>query len=319
MKHHMLIHNSPCTTEGVRRKEDLDMTVLRVMASRHSAFYSPLLGAIAGGFLQEEGFEPVYTPLPPGQTVAQLLVAGEIDVAQSAVSSSWGPMEQGQQPPTVHFAQINERDGFLIAGRHPDSAFSWDKLLSGEFMFVHGGQPQAMLAYAMHKQGVDLAQAQAVNAGTTANMMAAWRQGQGAYFHEQGPYPQQLEHEQVAHIVASVGEVLGLVAFSSLTATREWLHKPEARRFMRAYRKAREWVNTASAAEIARAEQGFFPDVDSSVLTQTIAYYQQLGCWNPSVTIARATYEVALDVFLHSRLITRRHPYEQVVVPPPEE
>jgi hypothetical protein len=35
------------------------MTVLRVMASRHSAFYSPLLGAIAGGFLQEEGFEPV--------------------------------------------------------------------------------------------------------------------------------------------------------------------------------------------------------------------------------------------------------------------
>ena len=215
----MLIHNSPYTTESVRHKEDLDMTVLRVMASRHSAFYSPLLGAIAGGFLQEEGFEPVYAPLPPGQTVAQLLVAGEIDVAQSAVSSSWGPLEQGQQPPTVHFAQINERDGFLIAGRHPDSAFSWDKLLSGGFMFVHGGQPQAMLAYALHKQGVDLAQAQAVNAGTTANMMTAWRQGQGAYFHEQGPYPQQLEHEQVAHIVASVGEVLGPVAFSSLTAT----------------------------------------------------------------------------------------------------
>ena len=295
------------------------MTVLRVMASRHSAFYSPLLGAIAGGFLQEEGFDPVYAPLPPGKTVAQLLAAGEIDVAQSAVSSSWGPLEQGQPPPTVHFAQINERDGFLIAGRHPDPAFSWDKLLSGGFMFVHGGQPQAMLAYAMHKQGIDLAQAQAVNAGTTVNMMAAWRQGQGDYFHEQGPYPQQLEHEQVAHIVASVGEVLGPVAFSSLTATREWLQKPEARRFMRAYRQAREWVNTASAAEIARAEQGFFPDVGPSVLTQTIAYYQQLGCWNPSVTISRATYEVALDVFLHSRLITRRHPYEQVVVPPPEE
>ena len=34
---------------------DATMTVLRVMASRHSAFYSPLLGAIAGGFLQAEG------------------------------------------------------------------------------------------------------------------------------------------------------------------------------------------------------------------------------------------------------------------------
>jgi NitT/TauT family transport system substrate-binding protein len=95
-----------------------------------------------------------------------------------------------------------------------------------------------------------------------------------------------------------------------MTATRQWLHKPEAARFRRAYRKAREWVNRTPAAEIARAEQ--------SVLTQTIAYYQQLGCWNPPATISRATYETALDVFLHSRLITRRHPYEQVVVPSPE-
>jgi NitT/TauT family transport system substrate-binding protein len=294
------------------------MAVLRLMASRHSAFYSPLIGAIAGGFLQEEGFEPVYTPLPAGKTVAQLLTAGEIDVAQSAVSASWGILEQGQRPPTVHFAQINERDGFLIAARRPDPAFSWDKLLSSGFMFVHGGQPQAMLAYAMHKCGVDLKQVQGVNAGSSESMMAAWRQGQGDYFHEQGPYPQQLEHEQVAHIVASVGEIIGPVAFSSLTATREWLRRPEATRFMRAYRKAREWVQTASAAEIARAEQEFFPQVDHRALTATIAFYQRLGNWNPPVTISRATYETALDVFLHSQLITRRHPYEQVVVPPPD-
>jgi NitT/TauT family transport system substrate-binding protein len=296
----------------------MDMTVLRVMASRHSAFYSPLIGAIAGGFLQEEGFEPIYTPLPAGKTVAQLLTADEIDVAQSAVSASWGLLEQGQQPPTVHFAQINERDGFLIAARRPDPTFSWDKLLSGTFMFVHGGQPQAMLAYAMHKRGVDLKQVQAVNVGSSESMMAAWRQGQGDYFHEQGPYPQQLAHEQVAHVVASVGEVIGPVAFSSLTATREWLQRPEARRFMRAYRKAREWVNTASAAEIAGAEQEFFPQVDQRALTDTIAFYQRLGNWNPPVTISRATYETALDVFLHSQLITRRHAYEQVVVSPPD-
>ena len=46
-------HNGSCTMEDARHREDTDMTVLRVMASRHSAFYSPLLGAIAGGFLQE--------------------------------------------------------------------------------------------------------------------------------------------------------------------------------------------------------------------------------------------------------------------------
>jgi hypothetical protein len=34
----------------------------RITALRHSAFYSPLLATIAGGFLPEEGLEPVYRP-----------------------------------------------------------------------------------------------------------------------------------------------------------------------------------------------------------------------------------------------------------------
>lgn len=295
------------------------MPVLRLMASRHSAFYSPLLGAISGGFLKEEGFDPVYSPVPPGKTVVQLLAAGEIDVAQSAVSGSWAPLEKGTEPPTIHFAQINERDGFFIAARKHDAKFAWDKLLTGGFMFVHGGQPQAMLAYALHKKGVDLGNAtHAINAGSTDNMMAEWRRGQGDYFHEQGPYPQQLEHEHSGRVVASVGEVIGQVAFSSLTATRSWLKKPEAKRFMRAYRKTREWINKASAAEIARSEKTFFPDIDLAVLTKTIEAYQKLGCWPVAVTISRPAYEVALDVFLHSKLITKRHPYEHVIVPPPD-
>ncbi len=289
------------------------------MASRHSAFYSPLLGAISGGFLRDEGFEPTYAVVQPGQSVPAMIAAGEVHVSQSAVSAAWGPLERGQQPLTVHFAQINVRDGFLIAGRKVDPAFTWEKLLQGGFMFVHGGQPQAMLAYAMHRKGMDLGRAaKSINAGSTDNMMAEWRKGQGDYFHEQGPYPQQLEHEGIASIVGSVGEIIGPVAFSSLTASRDWLKTPEAQRFTRAYRKARRWVNEAPPAEVAKSEKSFFPHIDQSVLAKTIEYYQKLGCWSGEIAVPRQPYEVALDVFLHSRLITRRDVYDQVVVPPPE-
>ena len=289
------------------------------MASRHSAFYSPLLGAISGGFLRDEGFEPTYAVVQAGQSVPAMIAAGEVHVSQSAVSGAWGALEKGQQPLTVHFAQINVRDGFLIAGRRADPKFTWEKLLEGGFMLVHGGQPQAMLAYAMHRKGVDLGRAaKSINAGSTDNMMAEWRKGQGDYFHEQGPYPQQLEHEGTAHIVGSVGEVIGPVAFSSLTASRDWLKTPEAKRFTRAYRKARRWVNEAPPAEVAKSEKSFFPAIDQSVLAKTIEYYQKLGCWSGDIAVPRQPYEVSLDVFLHSKLITRRHPYEQVVAPPPE-
>jgi hypothetical protein len=38
------------------------MTLFRIMLNRHSAFYSPLLGTVAGGFLSEEGLDPHYGP-----------------------------------------------------------------------------------------------------------------------------------------------------------------------------------------------------------------------------------------------------------------
>src|SRR5215831_6017352 len=170
------------------------MSKLRIMVSRHSAFYSPVLAAITAGFLKDEGFEPSYAVVPAGRTVAQMLAAGEIDVAQSAVSASWTALEQGRPSPMVHFAQINQRDGFVIAGRRANPDFQWSQLLDGGFMYVHGGQPQAMLAYAMHLRGVNLSDVHSVERSGTEAMLNAFRGGEAAWFHEQGPYPQQLEH-----------------------------------------------------------------------------------------------------------------------------
>jgi NitT/TauT family transport system substrate-binding protein len=72
------------------------------------------------------------------------------------------------------------------------------------------------------------------------------------------------------------------------------------------------------AAKIADAERSLFPDIHPAVLTATLAYYQKLGCWTPHVEITRQAFEVTLDVFQHSRLITKRHRYEDVVAPPPD-
>ena len=109
----------------------------------------------------------------------------------------------------------------------------------------------------------------------------AFRKGDGDYIHLQGPAPQQLEHDGAGHIVASLAGAIGPCAFSSLAATRDWLATDMALRFMRAYRKARAGVIAAPAAEVAKAEAPFFPDVDPGVLTNTIATYQTLGNWTP--------------------------------------
>lgn len=294
------------------------MTTLRIMVTRHSAFYSPLLATFAAGFLQEEGLDATYHVLPAGRTVGDFLAAGEMQVAQSAVSYSWGVLEKGGAPPAMHFAQINQRDGFFIASRQRVPDFRWDALLRGRLMYVHGGQPQAMLRYALHKQGVDLAQVASVNAGDTDSMLKAFRAGEADWFHEQAPYPQQLEEDGHGCVVASVGEAIGDVAFSSLAATRDWLQGADAVRFMRAYRKARAWVRTAPAAEVAGKLLPLFPGTARPALTRGIIAYQQLGCWAGETAIDPAHYDAALDVFQHAGLVTRRWPYGDTVIPAPD-
>jgi len=225
-------------------------------------------------------------------------------------------MAKGWPPPAMHFAQINEKDGFFITARAPDPAFTWDKLAAADILVDHGGQPLAMFKYACHKKGIDFKAVQAVNVPSD-RMDAAYRSGQAHYIHQQGPAPQQLAHDGVGHIVASVGDAIGPVAFSSLAATRDWLKTDAARRFMRAYRKARNWIITTPAVEIAAAEAGFFPGIHSDVLASTIAAYQKLGNWTPHVEVTRAAFETALDVFQHSGGVTRRHRYEDIIAPPP--
>jgi NitT/TauT family transport system substrate-binding protein len=289
---------------------------IRIQFTRFSAFYSPLIAAIAGGFLKDEGLDPEPSVAPAGKSAIDDVVAGNVDVCQSALSQAFGPLEKGQKPPVVHFAQINEKDGFFLTSRSAERAFGWDSLKGKSVLVDHGGQPLAMFKYACHRKGLDYSAIRAVNI-PSAEMDDAFRRGDGDYIHQQGPAPQQLEHDRVGHVVASVGEAIGPCAFSSLAATREWLKTDKAKRFMRAYRKARAWLIATPAAKVAEAEASFFPDIDRAVLTSTLAYYQQLGCWTPHVEITRPAFEVTLDVFQHSRLITRRHPYEEVVAAPP--
>jgi NitT/TauT family transport system substrate-binding protein len=286
--------------------------------TRFSAFYSPLIATIAGGFLKDEGLAAKHSVSAPGKTAIAGLLDGSVDVAQSAASQGLVSLEQGKPPPALHFAQINEMDGFFLTARVPDPAFSWKKI-EGRRVIVDQGsaQPFAMFKYACHKQGVDIGKVDIVDAGTTEQMIARYRKGDGDYIHLQGPGPQQLVVDGVGAIVASLGKAIGPCAFSSLAATPAFLATDKAKAFMRAYRKARAWLLATPAAEVARVEASFFPDVDRKALADTIHAYQRLGNWTPHVEITREAFETVNDVFMHAGLTTKRHAYEAVVAPPP--
>ena len=118
-------------------------------------------------------------------------------------------------------------------------------------------------------------------------------------------------------MVAQVGVQIGPCGFSSLAATRDWLQSDMAFAFMRAYRKTRIYINETPAAEIARAQASYFPDIDENVLAKCIGTYQKLGNWTPHVEITPEAFEATLDIFEYNGLITERFSYDQICSQPP--
>jgi NitT/TauT family transport system substrate-binding protein len=290
---------------------------IRIQFTLFSAFYSPLISAMSGGFLKAEGLDPEWSVSPPGVSALAALKDGSAHVVQSALSQGFTTLDKGETPEAVHFAQVNEMDGFFLTGRKADPAFAWKKLEGAEVVTFKGGQPQAMFKYACHKAGIDFAKLKLICPGGPAEIDKAFRAGQGQYVHQQGPFPQQLQADGVGYIVGQVGPVIGPCGFSSLAATREWLKTDLAKAFMRAYRKTRIYMSEAPPAQIARAEKPYFPDIEEKVLADCIATYQKLGCWTPHVEITRAAYERTLDVFEYNGALKRRYGYEQVCAAPP--
>jgi NitT/TauT family transport system substrate-binding protein len=302
-------------TFSARRAPGVD--TICIQFTLFSAFYSPLISAISGGFLEAEGLKPEWSVAPPGVSALAALSDGSAHVVQSALSQGFTALNKGERPGAVHFAQVNEMDGFFVTGREADPAFTWKKLEGAELVMFKEGQPLVMFKYACHKAGIDFEKIKRIPLGSAAQIDRAFREGQGRYVHQQGPYPQQLQADGVGHVVAAVGKQIGPCGFSSLAATREWLETDMAKAFVRAYKKTRDYMNDTAAAEIAKAQKPYFPDTDESVLADCISSYQRLGCWTRHVEITRAAYEKTLDVYEYGGLVNQRYRYEQVCAAPP--
>jgi NitT/TauT family transport system substrate-binding protein len=150
------------------------MAQINLQFTLFSAFYSPLISAMSGGFLEEEGLEPEWSVSPPGVSALAAVAEGTVHVAQSALSQGFNSLARGETPPAVHFAQINEMDGFFLTGRRPEPDFRWKNLEGAEVLLFKGGQPLAMFKYACHKARIDFDQIRVVNG---PDMDGAFRAG----------------------------------------------------------------------------------------------------------------------------------------------
>jgi len=286
---------------------------VRLMPTRHSPFYTPFLALHSAGFLRQEGVESMLRLPAEGESTGAVLQRGEVDVVQSAISAAWTQFDKGNADTPLHFAQINQRDGFFLVGREPAGDFTWKSLEGKTLLADHGHQPLVMLRWAAHNKGADFSRIQVVNRGSATAMEKAFRGGEGDYIHLQGGVPHQIVQDRAGHIVAAVGEGLPVLAFSSIAAPREWVGGELREPFLRAFVKAREWAQNEHPEEISKVVAPLFADLSQPAVTAAITDIQEIGCWGGSPLILPEAYLEAERVFLWANGIQRAHPYKKSV------
>lgn len=72
------------------------MEKMHIQFTLFSAFYSPLISTMSGGFLKDEGIDASYSVAPPGVSAIKALEAGEAQVIQSAPSQGFSSLDKGE-------------------------------------------------------------------------------------------------------------------------------------------------------------------------------------------------------------------------------
>jgi len=288
---------------------------LRVVVAFHSIFYAPLPVAIRGGHFAAEGVavDPETPALAAGTVDA--LLSGVADVSLSGIMRSFQLVDRGGAR-LVHFAAVNDRNGFFLLSREPRPRFAWPDVV-GRTIISFGGAPTPWLCMqaVLRRHGVDPSRVTFRRDLPTPDSIAAFRAREGDFIEHGPPVIDQLIADGTGHLVVSMGEATGPVPFSSLMATPETLTKQRdvLIRFVRGLYRAQRWMAASTAQEIAAVVAPVFGDIEPAVRVAAIERYLRQSTWATDPVLTRAGYETLQEILLSAGFIKKPHPFESLI------
>src|SRR5437899_9086394 len=288
---------------------------LRVVEPFRSLFYAPQFVAIHGGHLAAEGLEIALTTAAKGGGTVDALLNGKADLALGGLMRSFELLERGG-PRLVHFAPVNDRNGFFLLSREPRPRFAWSDLV-GRTVISFGGAPTPWLCMqaVLRRHGVDPARVTFIRELSTPDAVATFRARKADFLEHGPPVVDQLIADGTGHLVASMGEATGPVPFSSFMATPQTLRRERDVfvRFVRGLYRAQRWMSAATAAEIAAVIAPAFVEIDAEVRVRAVERYLRQSTWVGDPVLTRAGFEALQEILLGGGFITRRHRFEDLV------
>lgn len=294
-------------------------TKVRYQEVVRSILYMPMYVALDQGYFKDEGLDVSLKTAQGTDKGMAALLSGGADVvligpeASVYVDNSESPVK------TRLFAGLTATDGFLLMAKDPGEPFDWNEMKGKTIMsFRQGSNPDVFLETALKKHGLDPDKDVKIvsNIGPAARA-GAWMADRTDYAIFLEPEASNMEAAGKGKVVASMGQEVGQVDFTSFTTTDTYIkaHPEVLEAWTRAIYRAQQYVQTASPEDLVDHIRTYFPGVSDAELAKAINRYRPLQLWKQNPLIEERAMEKLQDMLIDRGLLKpdQRIPYEELV------
>jgi NitT/TauT family transport system substrate-binding protein len=284
---------------------------LRLGLTFHHVFYAPYYVALQRGLFAEQGLGLVTTVPGDGRLVLAAQASGELDVALGGIMRSLVSYDAGERDAPLHFARVNDRDGFFLVGR--SERFDWPDLQERRLiLFSEAPTPWYVLRALLRERGLDPDTIQAIGGLPAPAAAEAFQRGEADFLQAPAQVAEALVAAGSGAVMAEMAKEAGPIPYSSYSARRTVLDtQGEALgALIRAHVAALAWMRAATGAEIWETIAPSFADADATVYRRAVERYHRLGVWSSDATLPRASFDRLADLMRRGGLVERVAPYE---------
>lgn len=296
-------------------KKQSSLEKIKVAEVAHSIFYAPLYVSHALGYFEDENLDVEIILSNGADKVTASVLSGDVQIGFCGSEATIYVYKQGEKDYLVNFAGLTKKDGSFIVARNNDDFKLSDLANSHIIAGREGGMPAMTLEWILNENGITKEDVNFDTSIAFAAMSGAFIGGTGDYVSLFEPTASKLEKEGYGKIVASLGELGGIVPYTTFNARKSYIEdNPKIiEGFTKAINKGLKYVHTHKKEEISNVILKYFPDVSKNELTEIIARYKDIDSWFESTYISKENFEHVEEIMSNAGYLDKYVPFKDLV------
>ena len=300
---------------NINKKEENNLSTIRVSEVTHSVFYTPFYVAIENGYFEEFGIDIELMLVSGSDNVGASVLSNDTNVGLAGPESAVYVYTGGEKDYLQVFAGLTKRDGQFIISRS-DKEFKWDDLIGKSILIGRStGMPGLSFFKALENQGINKEDVLINSSVEFAEISGAFIGGEADYVNLFEPVATKIEQNKQGYVATSVGLYSNEFPYTAFYARKSYIenNKNLLTNFTKALAKGITYTLNNPASSTAKIIHNQFSDTSQKDLEIMIDRYLQADVWLNNPYIQEDFYNELINLLKENNLLDKSAEYNKLV------